>query len=331
MIKNMACCLCGVLWEILMQIESFFQKMSDGFEIFVNRWIPDEDVEIKGVICLCHGMMEHIMRYDKIATYFTEKGYVFNAYDQRGHGKTAQNAESKNTGKFTILAEKDGYKRVTEDLNEILEYAKMKYSDKKIILVSHSFGSLVTQNYLETFGDSLIDKCVLMGTSGPHKEVGVGYFINRIMSPFVNANKPSKFFNKLIFNSYQNHIPKAERKSGNEWLSLNKENVELYNMDSWCGKIPSFSFFTDLLKLNMKIGKTKNIHKISQNLPLLFMYGTEDPVGNYGKSIKNLINILRKNGNNLISEISYPNLRHELFNECEWENVCTDLIEWIEK
>ena len=88
-----------------MQIESFFQTMSDGFELFVNRWIVDEGSDVKGVVCFCHGMQEHIMRYDRIATYFTEHGYIFNAYDQRGHGKTAQNSIEKNKGDFMILAD----------------------------------------------------------------------------------------------------------------------------------------------------------------------------------------------------------------------------------
>ncbi len=312
-----------------MQIESFFQTMSDGFELFVNRWIVDEGSDVKGVVCFCHGMQEHIMRYDRIATYFTEHGYIFNAYDQRGHGKTAQNSIEKNKGDFMILAEKKGFERVTDDLHEILSALKNKYPDKKIILASHSFGSLVTQNYIETYGKTLIDSCVLIGTSGPNPLAPFGLFLNRIFSPFVNKNKGSKFFDKLVFGSYLNHIPKKERLTSSDWLSVNRDNINLFKMDAWCGKLPSFSFFKDLLSLVSKISKKKNIKKIPENLPLLFMYGTEDPVGNYGKSIQYLIFECKKHGVQTVDFKAYVGLRHEILNESEWKAICDDLISWI--
>ena len=33
-----------------MQLKSFSLKTKDGFEHWINRWIPDSDVEIKGII-----------------------------------------------------------------------------------------------------------------------------------------------------------------------------------------------------------------------------------------------------------------------------------------
>ena len=42
-----------------MQMKNFIMTMSDGFQISVNRWIPDEDIEVKGVIQLHHGLKEN--------------------------------------------------------------------------------------------------------------------------------------------------------------------------------------------------------------------------------------------------------------------------------
>ena len=83
-----------------MQNKSFTLTMRDGMEIFLNRWMPDEDKEIKGIIQLHHGLAEHSMRYDRLGSVLAENGYVLNAYDMRGHGKTAENAEKKGTGLF---------------------------------------------------------------------------------------------------------------------------------------------------------------------------------------------------------------------------------------
>ena len=59
------------------------------------------------------------------------------------------------------------------------------------------------------------------------------------------------------------------------------------------------------------------------------MYGTEDPVGNYGKSIQKLIFECKKNGVQTVDFKAYVGLRHEILNESEWKTICDDLISWI--
>ena len=61
------------------------------------------------------------------------------------------------------------------------------------------------------------------------------------------------------------------------------------------------------------------------------VYGTDDPVGNYGKSIENLLSIYRKNGMKNVSSKSYSDNRHEILNEADGEKVLSDVFEWIEK
>ena len=69
-----------------MTSKTFFQTMSDGTEICVNRWIPD--AEPKAIIIISHGMSEHSMRYDKLASFLVDEGFLVSAHDHRGHGKT---------------------------------------------------------------------------------------------------------------------------------------------------------------------------------------------------------------------------------------------------
>lgn len=314
-----------------MKTLEFIRTMSDGFEVSVNQWIPDEDTEIKGVIQLCHGMMEHVLRYDRLGNFLAENGYVLQAHDQRGHGKTAQLSEEKGTGAFGKLAAKDGFNRVTEDLSENIIELKKQYPDKKLILLGHSFGSFVSQNYIETYGNKEIDMCILCGTSGPQPLASFGRFANALFRLFRGENAKSKLFYNIVFGGYNKRIPSGERKYGNEWLSKNSLNVELYNMDLWCGKMPVLSFFKDLLNGLCQIHSSANIKKIPQELPVFFIYGTEDPVGNYGSYIQKLISVYRKNGMKNVEYKAYETLRHELFNEAEWETVASDVLEWISK
>src|SRR5574344_594534 len=137
--------------SIYMKTEHFFQTMSDGTEIAVNRWIPDG--EIKGIVQLSHGMTEHSLRYDTFGKILAQEGFVFNAHDHRGHGKTAERAEEKGTGTFGYLADKNGFEKVVEDLHEVIEQAKKEYPGKRVMLIGHSFGSFVAQSFIEKYGN----------------------------------------------------------------------------------------------------------------------------------------------------------------------------------
>lgn len=95
--------------------------MSDGTEVAVNRWFPDDAESIKAVIVLSHGMQEHALRYDKTGSIFAESGYAFCAHDHRGHGRTAMVAEQKGDGTFGLLAKKDGFNKVVSDLAEVIK------------------------------------------------------------------------------------------------------------------------------------------------------------------------------------------------------------------
>ena len=59
-----------------MLTKNFALVMRDGMEIFVNRWAPDSEEEIKGIVQLHHGLAEHSMRYDRLGSVLAENGYA---------------------------------------------------------------------------------------------------------------------------------------------------------------------------------------------------------------------------------------------------------------
>jgi alpha-beta hydrolase superfamily lysophospholipase len=81
-----------------MTTKSDFKSMSDGCELWVTKWIPDDAENIKGVVQLHHGLAEHSLRYDRLGSVLCESGFALVAYDMRGHGRTAENAEKKRQG-----------------------------------------------------------------------------------------------------------------------------------------------------------------------------------------------------------------------------------------
>ena len=310
-----------------MQTKSLFIKMSDGFEIAVNRWLPDSPEDIKGVIQLHHGLAEHSMRYDRLGSILAEQGWVLNAYDMRGHGRTAENALTKGKGIFGKLADKDGFNRVVEDLHEMIDNMKSDFSGKKIILLGHSFGSFVSQGYIEKYGKD-IDACILCGTAGPNPGlINMGSFIANLVKSIKGPDSIVPLLSKLSFGSYNKRIENPI--SDNAWLSKNETNVQMYEADQWCGFPLTTSFFCDMTTGLKMIHKMSNIKQIPNELPVFFIFGSEDPVGAYGKSIRKLHKIYQDKGMKKVYIKEYAGDRHEILNEDDKETVEADILGWI--
>lgn len=309
-----------------MTTNTFYQTMQDGTEINVMRWIPDG--EIKGVVQLSHGMSEHSLRYDKMGSIFAENGWVLSAHDHRGHGKTAQKAESTGSGMFGYLADKDGFNKVTGDLLEVLLSLKADYPQKKCFLLGHSFGSIVAQNFMEKHGDE-IDGAVLCGTSGPRQAMAnFGRFIFGLNALLLGKKHRSPFDSNLAFLGYNGRVPKP-RSSKFAWLSKNEFNVQMYEADQWCGIVPTAEFFCEIVRGLHQAHKAQAMKAIPKDLPVYMIYGSDDPVGGYGKTIKKLVQAYKSNGMSDVSEKVWQGDRHEIFNELDGEAVIADTLQWM--
>lgn len=311
-----------------MQVEKFMQKMSDGTEISVNRWIPENEDNIKAIVVFSHGMQEHALRYDRVGSEFAARGYLFSAHDHRGHGKTAYYAEANKTGMFGKIADKNGFEKVTSDLGEIIDELNKDYPVKKIILFGHSFGSIVAQNFIEQHGDK-ISACILSGTRGPMKGLAAEKLFADLACLVMGKNRKSRLCQNIAFSSYNDRF--KNEKDSLSWLSKNAANRMMYRNDSWCGGISTVSFFRDVAAGLAKVHKAKNIRKIPLELPVLAVYGSDDPVGNYGKSIEKLLEAYRKNGVKNVSSKIYDGDRHEILNEENSDEILSDIFNWIEK
>ena len=69
--------------------EITYDSRDNETKIHAIRWIPQKG-EIKGVLQIVHGMVEHIDRYDDFANYLAEKGFVVVGNDHLGHGASVK-------------------------------------------------------------------------------------------------------------------------------------------------------------------------------------------------------------------------------------------------
>ena len=319
--------------EAFMSLKSFSFKTTDDVELWVNRWIPepvDENPpQIKAVIVFNHGLAEHSLRYDRFGSILAENGYVFNAFDMRGHGKTAELAIEKGTGDFGKLADKDGFKKAMSDIDQMIDAVKEEYPGVPVILMAHSFGSFVAQGYIENYHGK-IAACFLIGTAGPRLALtNCGYLLAKIISFFRGKNSVVGFLEKLSFGSYNARIPQL--KSKYDWLSKEDISNQMYADDKWCGFPLKTSFYCDMTGALSKIHKKSQMKKIDKDLPIYFLYGADDPVGDYGKTVKALAECYKALGIKNLTLKEYPGDRHEILNESDKEKVEKDILELLEE
>lgn len=301
--------------------------MADGTEICVNRWLPDSEPE--AVVVISHGMAEHSLRYDRLASFLTDAGFLVSAHDHRGHGKTAQNQAEKGGVGFGYLADKHGFEKVCGDLKEIIDQLKTEYPQKKVFLLGHSFGSIVSQCFIEKYGDS-IDGCILSGSRGPQRfPVKCALFLSGALCVFGQKKRTAKMIDRMVFGSYGKKI--ENKRTDADWLTKDPVIVDMYLEDQWCGFVMKTEFFYEMFRMLNTVHKKSNMKKIPAELPVYLIAGTDDPVGDYGKTVKKLCDVYKSNGIKDLEIKLYENDRHELFNETDSDAVTNDTIAWLKK
>lgn len=69
--------------------------------------------------------------------------------------------------------------------------------------------------------------------------------------------------------------------------------------------------------------------KVSPELPMLFISGEDDPVGQMGKGIPAIVDDLEKRKFINIAAKQYRGMRHEILQEDDHEKVYDDILQWL--
>ena len=137
----------------------------------------------------------------------------------------------------------------------------------------------------------------------------------------------SKFLNNLAFGSYNKiyDTPRTEY----DWLTRNTEAVDKYIADPLCGFIPSCSLFRDMMTGVKFITNVDNLKAMKKDMPVYFMSGDKDPVGECGKGVKLAYENFKKAGMKDVTIKLYKDGRHEMLNEINNQEVYADILGWI--
>lgn len=293
---------------------------SDGIHMLAGKVYLPEGTP-KAYLHVVHGMEEHIGRYDRFMRVAAENGYICFGYDHLGHGLTAQP-----TGDFGYIADKDDWLRLCQDVEffssaVISEYGKMPY-----YLMGYSMGSFIVRAASEMYVKP--DKLIIMGTGGPMALSAFGLGLVKLNKAIYGGKHCSKFVYLTVFGSYNSHF-KAENDS-RSWISSIKEERDRNREDEFCRIKFTIGGMEDLLRLQRFVNRKAWFSALPNELPILLVAGTDDPVGNYGKGVKKVYDLLEGNGKNAELKL-YQGCRHEILNDTSREEVTGDILEFLDK
>lgn len=288
-------------------------------KICAHCWIPDG--EIRAIVQIVHGIVEHMGRYDQFARYLNKHGILVVGEDHMGHGISASNGSVK--GYFT-----GGWDAAIRDTYRLTQDTMAKYPDVPFFLLGHSMGSFMARTILWKYPNSGIRGAVISGTAWmDHGALLLGKTAAGLFCRYNNPKTPAKILNDMAFGSYNKRVEHPRTPS--DWLSRDAVRVDDYIADPMCGFIPSGGLMKEMMEAVAEIQKEENLKTMNPELPVLFVAGGDDPVGNYGKGVREAAGRFSQAGMKLVEIKIFPLCRHEILNEINRAEVFRIIRRWI--
>lgn len=292
-------------------------------DIFYRLYTPKNEKPIASMLII-HGMQEHSGRYEELALYFAEKGYIVLSYDHLGHGKTVKQKED-----FGYFEKENPANALINKAKVMTDYLNNKAENIPHFVLAHSMGSFILRSYLQ---DSYKEyqAVVLVGSGGKNNLAKPAKLYLKLMNR-IAPRKRNAFLNTSFHKVNNRKFKNDAFNNGTNWLSLSISNQKSFINDSLTGIPFTYNGLYGLLSVIVE-GTQKNwATKIPKDFPILFVSGADDPIGDFGKGIKKTVNNLEEHNFNNVSYKLYEHMRHEILNEEIKEEVFDDIYNWLEK
>jgi alpha-beta hydrolase superfamily lysophospholipase len=303
-----------------MKPERFEVHTTDHLTLACMRMVPA--ITPGAVVHIFHGMGEHKERYLPFMRFLAEHGYVAVAHDHRKHGQSV--TEPEEVGLFTAM---DTWDRVIQDAFLVTRTSKELYPHLDMYILGHSMGSVILRRFLFTYPDVAV-KAVIMATVPPYSRAAglapltLAKTVQFLTKPTRRSTFLAQALNKPLLKGY------SHPRTPFDWLTHDDDIIDQYINDPLCGYAYTPKFYIEFFKGIINLHQVDRIRQ-GKNIPLLFISGTEDPVGNFGQGVKDVVNGYEQAGFNQITVELVPDARHEVLNEHNHAKTYQMILDWL--
>lgn len=273
-----------------MKVEEFYWKTTDGLNIYGKYWAPENS--IKGVVCLVHGMGEHINRYAHVGELLTENGYALIGYDHRGHGQS----EGKR-------GHTPSYDHLLNTVDDLLGKAGEYFPEIPQVLYGHSMGGGLVLNYVVDWQPNIAgliasSPWLRLAFEPPALQVKLGKMMNKIFPAFTQSTKLDA-----------------------SAISRDEAEVKKYESDPLVHDKISAKFFLDAYEHGISVlERGGDIH-----VPVLIYHGTADQLTSPAATKE-----FARTINGDVTFKLFDNSYHEIHNDLNKDELFELMIQWLD-
>jgi alpha-beta hydrolase superfamily lysophospholipase len=295
----------------------FAFRANDGVRLIGRRWLPDG--RPRAAVQIAHGLAEHSARYARLAAALNAAGYAAYAFDLRGHGPTAAEAD------LGHLADSDGWGKCAGDLWTFNRLIASERPGVPIVVLGHSMGSFLARQFVAEHSEAVVGAAYSGSNGKPPPIAALGRLIARAERLRLGTRGKSALLNQMMFGDFNK--PFRPARTGLDWLSRDPKEVDAYVADPRCGFPFTAQLAIDLLDALPFLSSPTSLTAVRKDLPIYVFCGERDPVA---ANIEGLIAMLKAAGFVRLTTRIYPGARHETLNETNRDEVTQDLIAWLD-
>ena len=279
----------------------------------------------RAVLQMTHGMVEYIGRYEQLACWLADRGVAAVGHDHLGHGGSVVSREE-----YGYFGRPDGNRLLLDDIHRVTRWAKAlpELEGLPWFLLGHSMGSFYARQYLCEYGGEL-QGAILMGTGWqPRAAAWAGRALCHLLAAFHGWRYRSKLVDSMAFGSYNRSFRPA--RTSKDWLNRDEKEVDRYLSEERCSFRFTLNGYDSLFTALERLCDKELLARAPKDLPVLFLSGDDDPVGDRGRGVQKAAQSLRDAGMRRVEVKLYPGARHELLVELNRQEVFADIGGFIQ-
>ena len=290
--------------------------------LYVRIWEPEGPP--RAVLQLAHGMVEFIDRYDRFARFLAGQGILVAGNDHLGHGASVVTKED-----WGFFADKGGNRCLLEDMRSLQDLLRQSYPDLPHFILGHSMGSFLVRQFLHSYPQIKFSGVIILGTGmQPAWLLFAGHTLARLIGGIRGGRHRSPLLTRMSLGSGNKHF--KPNRTPFDFLTRDQAIVDLYCADERNQFLFTASAFADMFEGMRTLTRQKDLRRMDPNTPVLIASGSHDPVGDMGKAAPAYGRQLESLGFSHVQVKQFPEARHELINEINYQEVDELILAFID-